>query len=102
MLKLFTKTDLLLEGLEEEMDIYEDELAEDGYIEIERFSGYHAKKGYDYDVIIRMYEDEDSEVQNFHHFSYTVDSEENAENLINKVEEFIKEKGYSVERTFRG
>ena len=101
MLKLFTKTDLLLEELEEEMDIYEDELSEVGYIEIERFSGYHAKKGFDYDVIIRLYEDEDSEVQNFHYFSYTVDQEEDANKRMEEIETFITEQGYKVERTFR-
>lgn len=102
MLKLFTKKDELIEELEDEMEIYEDELQEDGYIEVELFSGYHAKKGFDYDVIIRLYEEEDSEVQDFHYFSYTVDQEEDANKRIEEVESFIKEKGYKVERTFRG
>lgn len=102
MLKLFTKKDQLLEELEEEMDIYEDELEEDGYIEVELFHGYQSKKGFDFDVIVRLYEDEGSEVQNFHYFSYTVDQETDAEKRIAEVESFIASKGYTTERTFRG
>ena len=102
MLKLMMKKEELLEELENEMDIYEDELQEDGYLEIELFSGYQAKKGFDYDVIVRLYEDTDSEVQNFHYFSYTVDQESDAEKRMVEIEEFIKEQGFTSERTFRG
>ena len=101
MLKLMMKKDQLLEELEDEMNIYEDELQEDGHVRVELFSGYHAKKGFDYDVIIRLYEDEDSEVQNFHYFSYTVDQEEDANKRMEEIETFITEQGYKVERTFR-
>lgn len=102
MLKLMMKKEELLEELENEMDIYEDELQEDGYLEIELFSGYQAKKGFDYDVIVRLYEDTDSEIQNFHYFSFTVDQQEDADKRIEEVEAFIKEQGHKVERTFRG
>ena len=97
MLKLMMKKEELLEELENEMDIYEDELNEGGYIEIELFNGFQAKKGFDYDVIVRLYEDTDSEVQNFHYFSYTVDQESDAEKRMVEIEEFIKEQGFTSE-----
>ena len=101
MLKLNMKTNVFMEELEDEMAIYEDELQECGYIEIERFSGYQAKKGFDYDVIVRLYDEEKSEVQDIHYFSYTVEQEQDAQKRIDEIKKLIEEKGYKIEETFR-
>jgi len=101
MLKLNMKTNVFMEVLGDEMVIYKDELQEGGYIEIERFNGYQAKKGSDYDVIVRLYEEADSEVQDIHYFSYTVDQEVDAQKRIDEIKKLIEEKGYKAEETFR-
>jgi len=101
MLKLNMKTNAFMEALEDEMATYEDELQEDGYIEIERFSGFQAKKGFDYDVIVRIYEEADSEVQNIHYFSYTTEQEKDAQKRIDEIKTLIEEKEYKIEETFR-
>lgn len=99
MLKLFKKTEELITELGWELDTYEDEMQEDGRVEIEYFSGPYAKKGFDYDLNIRVYSDEDDEAVNFHYFSATIDSEELAESNINKIEELLKEKNITFTRT---
>lgn len=101
MLKLFKKTDDLLKDLAYELDLYADELQDDGYVEIEHFTGYHAKQGYDYDLMIRLYSDADDEAVNFHYFSATVASDDVAESNIKKVEDLLISNNVTFNRTFK-
>lgn len=103
MLKKFIKSEELISDLESELNTYEDEMQDCGYVEIEYFTGFHARKGFDYDLNIRIYEDEDSEVENFHYFSAQDEDIEQSNRLINEVKELLisKEVKFEVTRKWR-
>uniref|UniRef100_UPI00352AA120 hypothetical protein n=1 Tax=Aerococcus urinaeequi TaxID=51665 RepID=UPI00352AA120 len=100
MLKHHIKKEQLLSDLENEIEIYEDELSEGGNIEIQHFTGYHSKKGFDYDVRVILNDEDGDELQTFDYFSFTTDNSELAEKRIQEVKDLVEKKGYKTEITF--
>lgn len=101
MLTKFVKSEELIGDLAQQIKLYEDEMQDTGYVEIEEYSGPHSKKGFAYDLIIRVFEDDDSEVESFHYFSAYSDDQEQADHLVNEVKELLNSKEVKFEKTYK-
>lgn len=100
MLKHHIKKEQLLSDLENEIEIYEEELSEGGNVEIQHFTGYHSKKGFDYDVRIILNDEDGDELQTFDYFSFTTENSELAEKRISEVKSLVETLGFKSEVTF--
>lgn len=101
MLKQFIKSEELIGDLNSLLNTYEDEMQDCGYVEIEHYTGPYAKKGFAYDLIIRVFEDDDSEVDNFHYFSAYSDDQQQSDRMVNEIKEVLENKEVKFEVTYK-